>query len=243
MLIVIPMAGLSRRFAEAGYKIPKYMLEAGGKSLFWHSVNSFKKYFDKASFMFIYRDVQDTGKFVFSECRKLGIADMMTVCLENPTRGQAETVVAGLRTYCISDATELLIFNIDTIRKEFDMEEVGLGPNVDGYIEVFEESGENWSFVRPVQKSRDRVAETAEKRRISNLCSTGLYYFRRAGDLIQAFDEEAKEHSIQANEFYVAPLYNRLIRRGQDIRYHKIERNHVLFSGVPEEYEIFRHMV
>jgi hypothetical protein len=32
-MIIIPMSGLSRRFTEAGYHQPKYMLQAHGRSL------------------------------------------------------------------------------------------------------------------------------------------------------------------------------------------------------------------
>lgn len=49
-MIVIPMAGLSRRFAEAGYAQPKYMLPLPGGSVFAHAVGSFREYFDKNHF-------------------------------------------------------------------------------------------------------------------------------------------------------------------------------------------------
>ena len=57
-MIVIPMAGLSSRFTKAGYDKPKYMLEAFGRSLFWHAVSSFSNYFDSEDFLFIARDIQ-----------------------------------------------------------------------------------------------------------------------------------------------------------------------------------------
>ena len=38
------MAGLSSRFAKAGYKVPKYMLDIDGNSVFYHAVSSFKRY-------------------------------------------------------------------------------------------------------------------------------------------------------------------------------------------------------
>ncbi|MBD6989485.1 capsular biosynthesis protein, partial [Vibrio parahaemolyticus] len=44
-MIIIPMAGMSSRFFNAGYDKPKYMLEARGVTLFEHSILSFKKYF------------------------------------------------------------------------------------------------------------------------------------------------------------------------------------------------------
>lgn len=42
MIIIFPMAGLSSRFAKAGYDKPKYMLDLKGNSVFFHAVNSFK---------------------------------------------------------------------------------------------------------------------------------------------------------------------------------------------------------
>jgi hypothetical protein len=40
-------------------------------------------------------------------------------------------------------------------------------------------------------------------------------------------------------ELYVAPIYNLLIRRGADIRFHVIDESEVIFCGVPSEYAAF----
>lgn len=45
---------------------------------------------------------------------------------------------------------------------------------------------------------------------------------------------------LQGGELCVAPLYNRLIAEGADIRFTRIERHAVIFCGVPEEYTAFR---
>ncbi|MBC5861770.1 hypothetical protein Cjcuy013_09060, partial [Campylobacter jejuni] len=45
MIIIFLMAGLSSRFAKAGYNKATYMLDLKGNSVFFHAVNSFKKYF------------------------------------------------------------------------------------------------------------------------------------------------------------------------------------------------------
>ena len=56
------------RFIKAGYREPKYMLEAHEESLFTHAVLSFKKYFESQTFIFIVRDVYGTPDFVEKEC-------------------------------------------------------------------------------------------------------------------------------------------------------------------------------
>ncbi len=238
-LIVIPMVGLSSRFTKAGYKVPKYMLPLGGRSVFNHAVSSFSAYFAEVPFLFIVRDVNGTADFVRQECELLGIRQARVVVLSEMTRGQAETVMEGLsRSGCPLDAP-ITIFNIDTFRPGFRYPENFEVGAVDGYLEVFEGSGANWSFVRPDRDRPFGVLETAEKREISNLCCTGLYHFRTADLFAKAYAVQTglSADRLQGGELYVAPLYNELIREGCDIRYSLIAREHVIFCGIPAEYE------
>jgi hypothetical protein len=239
-VIVIPMAGLSRRFTEAGYTVPKYMLPAHGRSVFAHAVGSFAGYFATEPFLFIVRDVADTPAFVRSECRNLNIARFEIVVLTENTRGQAETVELGLARSAVDDAVPVTVFNIDTIRPRFAFPRF-VGEGTDGYLEVFRGSGANWSYVRPAAPTSDLVAETAEKRPISDLCCTGLYHFVSAGLYRSAYAEYVRdfEKSGGSPELYVAPMYNVLIRRGLKIRYSVIGSDQVIFCGVPSEYEAF----
>jgi NDP-sugar pyrophosphorylase family protein len=235
MIIVIPMAGLSRRFTEAGYLTPKYMLKCGGISIFRHAILSFEALFGKVHFLFVFREIEDTARFIEDECIAMGLTDFSRVRLDVPTRGQAETVAIALRQVRADVNESLLIFNIDTIRPGYRLP--AIAAVADGYLEVFRGEGDGWSFVAPAEGVEHRVTLTTEKRRVSNLCSTGLYYFRRCVDFLFAFDEELVSGPSDANEFYVAPLYNKLIRRGLDIRYELIDAREVYFSGVPQEYE------
>ncbi len=234
MTIIIPMAGLSSRFTKAGYTLPKYMLYVKDKSLFDLAVSSFSKYFETCRFVFVVRDVFDTPRFVKEECILLGIKDYDIVTLANPTRGQAETVLKGIEGAGISSDEAILIFNIDTFRFGYTFPE-----NIDqwdGYLETFVGTGDNWSYAKTEDGSpTSKVVETAEKRPISQYCSTGMYYFRRAVDFLDAYDEEFTAPT--AKELYIAPLYNYLIKQGKDIYISVIPRELVLFCGVPQEYE------
>ncbi|MCL1038779.1 glycosyltransferase family 2 protein [Shewanella submarina] len=233
-MIVIPMAGLSSRFFKAGYDKPKYMLPAHGMPLFDHAVLSFKAYFDSVPFLFIVRDVYQTPEFVKTRCQRLGIKSFYIVILTDETRGQAETVFLGLDN--ITDDTPLTIFNIDTFRPDFVLPQIA--SQSDGYLEVFRGEGSNWSYAKPESAESTRVVETAEKNPISDLCSTGLYHFRSAGDFKRIFKLEAERPASewQKQELYIAPLYNYLIKEGQQIHYHLIDKSEVIFCGVPHEY-------
>lgn len=241
-MIVIPMAGLSRRFALAGYRQPKHRLEAHGRTLFAHAVGSFAALFAREAFLFVCRAEDDTPAFVREQVRALGIQRAEVVVLDAPTRGQAETVQLGLEAARVPDGDPVLIFNIDTFRPGFSWPDDVERDRVDGYLEVFDGSGSQWSFVRPHPDGSNRVVETTEKRPISTLCCTGLYWFARAALFREAYAAQraAGDDSLHAGEIYVAPLYNFLIGRGADIRYHRIAREEVIFCGVPEEYDAFR---
>jgi hypothetical protein len=82
------------------------------------------------------------------------------------------------------------------------------------------------------------VVRVAEQLPISDLCSTGLYYFRRAGDFRWAYRNPPPAQSpAESCERYVAPLYNALIGRGDRIGFELIRADQVIFCGTPEQYE------
>ncbi|CAH1522049.1 Nucleoside-diphosphate-sugar pyrophosphorylase involved in lipopolysaccharide biosynthesis/translation initiation factor 2B, gamma/epsilon subunits (eIF-2Bgamma/eIF-2Bepsilon) [Vibrio owensii] len=243
-MIVIPMSGMSSRFFKAGYSKPKYMLEAHDETLFEHSLKSFKHYFSQQTFLFIVKDIYDTPNFVKQMAEKLRIKSFYISVLTEETRGQAETVTLGLEwleQQGITSDDAITIFNIDTFRPDFVLSDVV--KNSDGYLEVFKGHGDNWSFAKPKQTDSTEVIRTAEKNPISDLCSTGLYHFNQKQDYLYAYYMYvAKPQSEWENgELYIAPLYNILIDKGLNIHYSLIERDEVIFFGIPSEYESFKN--
>jgi hypothetical protein len=229
-MIVIPMAGRSQRFFDAGYDRPKFMLELAGRSVFSHAVASFEAAFAQTPFLFI--AAEDAAPFVRDEARALGVASFEVVSLSAPTAGQAETVERGIEG--VGWAGPLTIFNIDTFRPGFAFPGEPLA-SADGWLEVFRGSGANWSYVRPAPGPEPWALETAEKKPISDLCCTGLYHFARTADFLAAL--EAERVAPQAAELYVAPLYNHLIAQGARVGWRLIEPREVIFCGTPAEYE------
>lgn len=229
-MIIIPMAGLSSRFFKAGFNQPKYKLIAHGRTLFEWSVKSFEKYYNTEKFLFICRNVFDTPLFIEKELEKIGIVNFEIVTLNKETRGQAETIFLNLNK--IPENERMLIFNIDTYRKNFEFYD----DNCDAYLEVFQGEGDHWSFILP-EINTNKVLKTTEKERISDLCSNGIYFFKDK-DIYQY----AYIHSINQadNEIYVAPLFNSLIIDGFNVRYKLVDINDHVFMGTPIEYDLFR---
>ncbi|WP_448511923.1 capsular biosynthesis protein [Photorhabdus laumondii] len=240
-MFLIPMAGLSSRFYDAGYSLPKFMLEARGETLFYHSLSSFYNYFITDLFVFIIRGGLETREFINHQVIKLGIKSYIIVCLDNTTQGQAETVYLGLkRLSSVMCDERLTIFNIDTMRPKFIYPK--LINNCDAYLEVFKGHGKNWSYVRIDDDVDCSVVETAEKEVISDLCSTGLYHFSRLDIFNKAYEDyyiKSDTHIKHTKEHYVAPIYNSILN-DYDIRYYKIDPKDVIFFGIPSEYEKFK---
>jgi len=236
MVLIFPMAGLSSRFSKAGYDIPKYMLPIDEHSVFYHAVNGFKNLFTDVKVLFVCRDIYNTQKFIESECKIMNLINYEIVILNEPTDGQAETVYLGLKNSTLNLTDSLLIFNIDTFRPNFKLPNELNFKHLDGYLEVFEAEGNHWSFILPESNESNKVIKTAEKERISGLCSSGLYYFKQISDFNEIFGEIMSKNDRVKNEFFIAPMYNYLIEKKKDIRYFKISLNEIIFCGTPDEY-------
>lgn len=238
-MIIIPMAGKSSRFFNAGYDIPKYMLPLNESNVFKEAVRSFKSYFKDDFFLFITRTDFGVENFVKKECISLGINNFEVVTVDEDTRGQADTVKIGLdRSEVKISNDEMYVFNIDSIRVNFTKPDTGFLKNTSGYLEVFEDEGEHWSFVEPLKNNY--VKRTTEKIRISNLCSNGLYYFSSVELFKQVFIEFEKINDYK--ELFIAPMYNVLINKSLDVKYLLLEQNQTLFSGTPTEYEQLKNI-
>lgn len=231
-MIVIPMVGRSSRFFKAGYTIPKYELLVNGVSVFSLAVKSFERYFETDHFRFLIRSDYKARAFVENAVEKLGIRDYSIVVFEEETLGQADTVYQGLRD--IGTSTPIYVFNIDTFRPGF--VKPAWADSCDGYLEVFRHHGSHWSFVEPGH--HNSVIRTTEKDRISDLCSDGLYYFKNKLDFDEIFLQAFNSNNTEKGEYYIAPLYNAMIARGQLIRYELVAINDVIFCGTPDEYNM-----
>lgn len=240
MEIVITMAGLGMRFRNAGYKVPKYMIEAKGRTLFEWSMESLKGYGEDNTYYFIVRKEDNSADFIKEACERIGIRSYKLIELDHETDGQATTALLASR-YWNKDA-ELLIYNIDTYVESYNMNREEL--TGDGFIPCFKAPGDHWSFVKLDEAGN--AVEVREKERISDHCTLGAYYFKTCGsyeDLYREYYEENKgsvsREAAAKKERYVAPLYNYLISKGGIVRISDVDAGVVHVLGTPEELRVF----
>ena len=227
------MAGASKRFKDEGYSDPKYMLPIGQNTLFDLSLLSFLDYFQSAQFLFIgLKNANNSGHFVKNRVSKLGIKLWHYIELPTPTKGQAETVKQGLDAFSVIENEPLLIFNIDTIRTRLNIQ---IPTDAAAWLEVFKAKGDHWSFAEVSQEEPNLVVRTSEKVRISNLCSTGLYYFKSC-KLFKQLVESGSQNNC-TGESYIAPLFNMLIKNNDKVYCQEVSSQDVILAGTPKEYE------
>lgn len=229
------MMGRSNRFFQDGYTQPKYELPLAGKTVFDWVLTSFSQYFRHETFLFVVREDFNAEPFVRQTVEKLGIQSFEILILPGNTLGQADTVAQALRLTSLEspNSDTLSIFNADSFIIDFVLPDKNTAG--DGLLEVFPGEGDHWSFIRP--SSGNLVAETAEKKRISNLCSNGYYYFRTTSIFLEGYDQMRRMEDTVNGEFYIAPLYNHLIRLGHEITYRVRPIEKSIFCGIPAEYE------
>lgn len=232
-MIVFPMAGLSSRFIKEGYSKPKYELLLDGETVFEKAVRSFEKYFKSDEFIFITREALNSKAFIQDKLALLGVENFVIHELKSETLGQADTVYQGIKNL---DDEPLLIFNIDTFLLDF--KKPSWIDACDGYLEVFVQDGEHWSFIEP--GADNKVIRTSEKERISELCSDGLYYFKSSKKFCMLVKDYIDKQNFTKGELYIAPLYNELIELGLDIKYDLINSQQIELCGTPSEYETLK---
>jgi hypothetical protein len=100
---------------------------------------------------------------------------------------------------------------------------------------VFPAEGEHWSFGQPDPNNPGRAIAIAEKRRISDLASIGLYGFgSTARFLADARSQlDGNGNATVNGEHYVAPLLNAAIANGETVLLPRVEG--VQLYGTPTE--------
>ncbi len=102
----------------------------------------------------------------------------------------------------IANSDQFILFN----KSDFYLE----ARKHDGFIMSMHASGNKWSYIRT--DDQDRVIQVKEKVQISNLGTVGVYYFKRGDMFITAAEEMVNANDRHNNEFYLAPVYNHLLK-------------------------------
>lgn len=235
--LVIPMAGLGSRFANAGYLTPKPLLPVGGFRMFEVVTANFANsglaeisFVAPASFH-LRDDLNDLSRKLDVQIHLVevdgvtsGPAESAALALERLTRDYP-VVIANSDQYLDFDSGKWIASCIESL--------------VAGSILCMRDSDPKWSFARLGESGL--VEEVAEKRVISDLATCGVYYFDSSKTFMAGYAEMVALDEKVNDEFYVAPIYNRLIASGLSVSAHDLGPvSEVMFGlGIPSDYEDF----
>lgn len=238
MNIVIPMAGKSSRFFDAGFTMPKYLLplspKEDSKTMIEGAVDSLKM--KGQLFFIVQRDHCMFGIDTFLQTKYPGC---IVLYLEHYTGGCVESVYEAAKGYLDNEAP-LIISNCDQYL-EWDSSrflEICRQPHVDGCVLTYYANTTKNSYCRVDETGK--CLEFREKQVISEHSLVGVHYWKRGSDFIQAAEDMLKNNVRDAGEYYVSTSYNYLIAKGKYITHVPLGETEIYHTiGVPQTYYDF----
>ncbi|MFK7851860.1 MAG: glycosyltransferase family 2 protein [Akkermansiaceae bacterium] len=237
MNVVIPMAGRGSRLAEEA--LPKPLVEVAGKPLFAWSTRWIEQ-LESPNIIVIALEEHEE-RFSIREKIAEHLPNATCLLIPDVTAGQLCTVL--LAEHLMDSSKPLLIAPCDTAVE-------GLLPipdslpssdreSVKGLISVASMPGDRWSFADC--DANWNVSRVTEKVRISDWASTGLYYFSDTSSFLRDAKSMVEENERTGGEFYVMPLYNRMLARDERVKGVPVKKMHDL--GTPEALTAFEELI
>jgi len=233
------MAGRGSRFLEEAdknleFSKPKPIIDVAGHPMVEWALSSIPlNQNDRLIFLVLKEHV--TNHRIDKRLLEIFHNNVEIVVVDTVTEGAACTVL--LAEKYIDNETPLLITDSDhyidgeTLIKEINKSR----GRADGIIPIFYANNSKWSFSKLGEDGF--VEEVAEKVQISRKANIGMYYFLKGRDFVWAAKEMIEEEDRTNGEFFVAPIYNYMIRRGKKIGICRPKFVHGL--GTPKDFYKF----
>lgn len=245
MNIVIPMAGKSTRFFEAGYTVPKPLLPVGAKTMIEQVVDLFDPAHDKFLFIVGEHDAQKFAMAKFLEA--LPISKEVHV-IEDHDLGPTYSLLQIANT--LDPTCEVIVsycdFLMDWDYPEF-LQQVREGAH-DGGLPSFKgfhpaSLGDVfYAYMRVNENNellelREKTPFTAD--RMNEHASTGMYYFKQ-WQYVTEFGRAAMDNGLRAsnNESYPSLLYNLMNAKG--LKSLVVQVKKFICLGTPADYEQYK---
>ena len=223
MNVIVPAAGAGRRFKEAGYKDPKPLIDVMGKPMVQRVLES----------------VVPGGSARVVVVVPSGFPDIPgpaheVLELDHVTDGAARTVLLAIHGKQLDPDAPLLVSNSDQLLDFRVLDFLAEVKDHDGGIVVFPCPDKNpkWSFA---QIKDEQVRRVAEKLPISTWATAGVYWWARTADFMRSATEMICRDERTNDEFYVAPTFNEMIRRGLMVSPYFIKESEMHGLGTPED--------
>lgn len=231
------MAGLGTRFSQVGYEHPKPLIPVHGHPMF------------KIVLANLYSPEVESIVVVAQRAWKLGqTITEISAALRVPIRlieidyvtgGPAESV--QLASPFLEPKDPVVVANSDQyVRMDISNFYTSVNnEDIEGVLLAMEDSDPKWSYISVTDEGY--VTELREKEVISPLATVGIYGFRSADLMYEAFNQMRLKKSTVNGEYYVGPAYNPIIKSGGRVAYLNLGpvAETMFGMGTPEDFEQF----
>lgn len=230
--IVIPMAGRGSRFAQAGYEMPKPLIDVYGHPMIEYVTKNIKPNCEHR-FIYICQE-EHLKKYNLEERLKVISPGSIVVTVDHITEGAACTVL--LAEKYIDNTDSLMIANSDQfVDTDINIYLATIKDN-DGLIMTMPANDPKWSFIK--YDENGYVIMVREKEVISNEATVGIYNYKYGHDFVKYAHQMIDKNIRVNNEFYVAPVYNEMIDDGLRIVFNNVGAK-MYGLGIPEDLKFF----
>lgn len=225
MNILVPMAGAGLRLAQAGYLLPKPLVEVNGTPIVKIAIDSWGL---KGKYIFVVQKQHDE-KYSFKRIFQEFVDDFEIVTVDGLTQGAACT---ALLAHEFIDNTEKLVIAVADVYNKI-LSDYWEQNWYDGIIFTMNSIESCYSYAKV--GSDGFVCEVAEKRVISNHATSGIYTWTSGSDFVKYARRMIQKNIRINNEFYLCPVYNEAIADGKKFVLSQVESFQDL--GSPESIE------
>ena len=240
--ILLPIAGKGQRFVDGGFETPKPLVKVKNQFLVERSLESVD--ISQSNLIFVVRKEHVKSHNIDKILKIKYGEDIKIIVIDYVTEGTLCTCL--LAEDLINNEETLTIFTPDCYfepkfyvpKLQFPWKNqtpvtIHNGKGVDGVVTTFESNSNAHSFVKLNDKGN--VIEAKEKEVISNNAIAGLYFFEKGKTFVKYAKELIEKNIRVNNEFYIAPIYNLMVRDGLKITIEQNTRHDIL--GTPEDIE------
>lgn len=226
-VVLLTMAGRSERFARVGVGVPKWALRLGGKTVLERAIESAAPLLEAGAELRLVVRPDDASSVLLHDVLRVSPWPATVMAASGRAEGQAVDALGGLGPG--DDDRPCIVWCVDTFVKWTEETAAGLLRAEGNWLLTAPLRGDHWSFSSTTPAGE--VLATAEKRRIGDDASVGMYAFATGGLLREAVAAAAGD----GGERYVAPLYNHVVRTGGRVSVVRVPREAVVPVGTPEE--------
>lgn len=229
--ILIPFAGIGKRFEKSHPDTPKPFIDVCGKPMLERVIENLNS--NEVEFIFV-SQVKNLNDNRFKKI----IKNIKHKLVEAPDFTDGPACSCLLAEKILEKEKPLIITNCDQIILDFNLENLlkfSKKNMANGIVGVFHSNSSKNSYIK-IDKDF-KVSEIKEKIVISNIATNGLHFWENAELFLFSAKKMIENKEKYNNEFYVAPSYNNLIECGYKILPYYYNLHYPI--GTPEDLKKF----